>query len=145
MAQEIKFTVYGKPEPQGSTRAFIPKGWVRPIITSTNKALKPYRQEVSRTALEACQAIASVLLFAKHEPAELSVRFYFSRPPSIPKKRSAHVVKPDLDKLVRAVKDALKGIVYQDDSQVVKLDAKKEYGAPERTEITVRALSGESR
>lgn len=136
----IDFTVYCKPEPQGSTRAFIPKGWQRPIITSTNKALKPYRQQVARTALEVCQRINNVLPFGKHEPTELTVSFYFSRPPSVPKKRIAHVVKPDLDKLVRAVKDALKGIVYHDDSQVVRIKAGKDYGSPERTEITVKAL-----
>ena len=134
----VSFTVYGKPEPQGSTRAFIPKGWKRPIITSTNKALKPYRQEVSSVALST--VALNPLPFGKHEPAELTVRFYFLRPPSIPKKRTEHVVKPDLDKLVRAVKDSLKGIVYCDDSQVVAVDAKKHYGTPERTEITVKAI-----
>jgi Holliday junction resolvase RusA-like endonuclease len=136
----VSFTVFCKPEPQGSTRAFIPKGWQRPIITSTNKALKPYRQQVARTALEVCQAANDVLPFGKHEPAELTVSFYFLRPPSIPKKRTAHVVKPDLDKLVRAIKDALKGIVYHDDSQVVTVHAHKNYGSPERTEITVRSM-----
>ena len=137
----ISFTVFGKPEPQGSTRAFIPKGWKRPIITSTNKALKPYRQEVSRTALETCQAAGKVMPFGKHEPVELSVNFYFERPPSAPKKRSFPVVKPDLDKLVRAVKDAMSGIVYHDDAQVVGYgNIRKHYGTPERTEITVKAI-----
>ena len=32
----IQFTVYGRPEPQGSTRAFIPKGWKRATVTSDN-------------------------------------------------------------------------------------------------------------
>lgn len=38
--------------------------------------------------------------------------------------------KPDLDKLVRAVNDALTGIVLQDDSQVVAIQTLKEYGVP---------------
>ena len=135
---EVSFTVFGKPEPQGSTRAFIPKGWKRPIITSTNKALKPYRQEISRVALDECAF--NPIPFGEHQPAELTVNFYFARPKSIPKKRVCHVVKPDLDKLVRAVKDSLKGIVYHDDSQVVRVKAEKFYGAPERTEITVKAI-----
>ncbi len=38
----VKFTVYGRPVPQGSTRSFIPKGWTRAVITTDNKKLKPW-------------------------------------------------------------------------------------------------------
>ena len=38
----IKFTVYGDPSPKGSARAFVPKGWTRPIITSATKGLKAW-------------------------------------------------------------------------------------------------------
>jgi Holliday junction resolvase RusA-like endonuclease len=40
--------------------------------------------------------------------------------------------KPDLDKLARAVLDALTGVYYLDDAQVVSLDLQKAYthGAP---------------
>jgi hypothetical protein len=38
-----------------------------------------------------------------------------------------HVVKPDLDKLVRAVGDALTGILYRDDAQIVSLNASKRF------------------
>ncbi len=37
---------------------------------------------------------------------------------------------PDLDKLCRACLDSLTGIVWRDDSQVVRLEANKDYGAP---------------
>lgn len=36
--------------------------------------------------------------------------------------------RPDLDKLVRAILDALTGIVYDDDSQVIHVAATKEFG-----------------
>lgn len=137
----VSFTVYGKPEPQGSTRAFIPKGWTRPVITSTNKALKPYRQQVASVALEFCQKQLNRLIpFGKHERVEMELTFYFLRPPSVPKKRTGHVVKPDIDKLIRSVSDSLTGIVYQDDAQVAAVSAMKLYGSPERTEIIVRPL-----
>ena len=38
--------------------------------------------------------------------------------------------RPDLNKLSRACLDALTGIVWRDDSQVVRLEAEKEYGVP---------------
>jgi Holliday junction resolvase RusA-like endonuclease len=44
-------------------------------------------------------------------------------------------VAPDLDKLVRAVLDALTGVCYEDDAQVVSLGARKVYS--DRTRILV--------
>jgi Holliday junction resolvase RusA-like endonuclease len=132
----VEFTVYARPEPQGSSRAFMFKG--RPIITSANKKLKPYRQELTNTAQV---AVAGVQPFAaKHVPVFLQIRFYLEKPKSVPKKRFEMVVLPDLDKLVRATADALKGICYADDAQVVWVNARKVYGTPERVEIKVQII-----
>jgi hypothetical protein len=49
-------------------------------------------------------------------------------------------VKPDLDKCIRALNDALTGILWVDDGQVVGVSAKKLYGLPERTEVLLRGL-----
>ena len=46
--------------------------------------------------------------------------------------------KPDIDKLVRAILDSLKGILINDDSQVTELQAYKSYGSPERVSVLVR-------
>jgi len=35
----LTFQVYGEAQPQGSAKAFIPKGWKRPILTSDNAQL----------------------------------------------------------------------------------------------------------
>ena len=40
----------------------------------------------------------------------------------------------------KAVEDALSGVVYRDDSQIVDERLVKEYGSPERVEITVRSM-----
>jgi crossover junction endodeoxyribonuclease RusA len=131
--KEVSFTVYGKPEPQGSIRAFMVGG--KPRLTSDNAKLKPWRQQVALSAIaEGMQKIG------KHEPVRLFVDFYLERPTSAPKSRICPAVKPDLDKLLRAVKDALKGIAWEDDVQVVCVQATKQYGSPARTEITVRAI-----
>lgn len=61
----------------------------------------------------------------------LSVRLEFSlpRPRSVSEKgRPLPTVRPDLDKLVRLVFDACKGIIWRDDAQVVELEAVKMYG-----------------
>ena len=54
--------------------------------------------------------------------------FTLPRPRSVPvHKRPRPKVRPDLDKLVRALLDALQGIAFIDDAQVVRLEAVKEY------------------
>ena len=69
----------------------------------------------------------------------MSLAFYFSRPKSVSyKKRPDHTVKPDIDKLIRAVLDALTGIFYADDAQVDELYVTKMYGDPPRVEVEVR-------
>jgi Holliday junction resolvase RusA-like endonuclease len=61
----------------------------------------------------------------------------------LPKRLVQHIKKPDLDNFVKAVKDALKGLVYRDDSQIVRLAASKDYGDPLRVEIRIEELSHE--
>jgi Holliday junction resolvase RusA-like endonuclease len=137
---QVAFTVYAKPQPQGSARAFRPKGWSRPVITTDNPKLKPYRQEVALTAMAAMESAAPVF---RDLPVELTTRFYFERPKSLPKRILHKTQKPDGLKCARAVEDALKGIVYADDAQIVRHVIEKHFGAPERTEITVRILDDE--
>ena len=45
--------------------------------------------------------------------------------------------KPDMDNIVKVVADALKGVAYHDDTQVVLVVAKKVYSAMEGLDITV--------
>lgn len=51
-----------------------------------------------------------------------------------------HVVKPDIDNLIKAILDACNGIVYKDDSQVVIVIIGKDYGVKPRAEITFEEL-----
>lgn len=82
-------------------------------------------------------------------PLELCLFFCFKRPQSWPKARRDAVDdgdepwytgRPDLDNLVKTVKDAAQGILYLDDAQVVKLEAFKVYAAESETGIQVMQL-----
>lgn len=145
---QISFTVLGKPQPQGSMKGFVipGKGGAKPraILTSDNTKMKPYRQQVGWAALKASSDAGIEGLFAeKHVAVGVEMRFYFAKPPSISKKRIHAVVKPDLSKLVRSTEDALTGVIYCDDAQIVQLTASKHYGLPERAEIMVTNLEDE--
>lgn len=66
--------------------------------------------------------------------------FFFDYPKSMSIKNrlgAMHTKKPDLDNLVKFVKDCLNGIAWKDDSQITSLIADKFYGLEARTVITI--------
>ena len=66
----------------------------------------------------------------KNVPFRLVVTFRFQKPKSVKKTVLEKVTKPDTDKLIRSILDALTGIVWTDDSQVVEILARKQFGTP---------------
>jgi len=132
----MAFTVYGCAAPQGSSRAYWKPGMRHPVITTDNAKLKPWRQQVTATALS-----LNLPKLARHVAIQITADFYLKRPPSVPKSRTMPVVKPDADKLLRGCLDALTGVLFEDDAQVVDARARKHYGEPERMEITIEEHS----
>lgn len=120
----ISFKVTGHPAPQGSMRAFMRKGARYPVVTSDNWNLKGWRQLVAYTAQQ--HAANGPLAGGVH----VMLTFSLQRPKSLPKHVREHLKKPDIDKLARAVLDALTGILFVDDSAVVRLMATKRYADP---------------
>lgn len=109
--------VAGRPAPQGSKRYL---GAGRPMVESS-KAVEPWRADIRGT-------------IGRHHAGppltgavEVKLSFVLPRPVSTPKRRTPPASKrPDLDKLVRAVLDAITSAgVWVDDSQVVDLRATK--------------------
>lgn len=135
----IKFTVYGLPAPQGSSRAFIPKGWTRAVITTDNTKLKPWRQEIASTA-KAAMDDAFLLPLKRDVAVQVNIVFYFPRPKSLKKAVTQKTTKPDLDKLIRAAWDAMTGIVFEDDAQVCRGWMEKAFDGVPRVEIEVIKL-----
>lgn len=104
----------------------------RVVTLADAKTLGAWTQAVKWAAKS-----AGVTVIDRNKPVMLDVLFMFVRPKSA-KDRQWHTVKPDLDKMLRAVKDALTGVAYEDDAQVVRVVAMKGYGMEAETEITVR-------
>lgn len=122
--QMIEFFVEGTPVPKGSAKALMLKGMKFPVVFQDNAGKqKPW----AKTIALICKSYIRTP-FAREVPIRLSLAFYFDRPlnhsgkhgvkDSAPRK---HVKKPDLDKLIRCVKDALTKVAYEDDSQVCQL------------------------
>jgi len=103
------------------------------MATETRKAhrLKRWRETIAMTAMRVVQRDNWQRVAG---PVNLCCEFVFTRPKShfvggdrmrgrlTAKAPSHHVGYPDQDKLLRAVGDALTGIAYDDDSQVVSHD-----------------------
>jgi Holliday junction resolvase RusA-like endonuclease len=66
--------------------------------------------------------------------------FHFLKPKSAPKKRVWPTVKPDASNLAKLVEDSANGILYHDDSQIVRLSIEKRYSETEGIEITLEAI-----
>lgn len=125
---EVRFTVHGTPQPKGSARAFVPKGWTRAVVTSANPNLKNWEALV-RTELQRVMTTTSPAVLAELFEAPVSVTLIFrvARPKSLPKRVVHATKKPDLDKLVRGAIDAMNGVLFRDDAQVVAIGTRKLY------------------
>lgn len=110
----IEFRVVGQPIPQGSMKVINGH-----IIHSQGSALAAWR---SLVALAAKRAGAT----PTDAPISMTLIFIMKKPKTVT--RQYPTVAPDLDKLVRAVLDALTAIAYKDDSQVIDIRALKIYG-----------------
>jgi Holliday junction resolvase RusA-like endonuclease len=126
MAQLLHWFVEGVPIPQGSKTAMVVNG--RAVMFEANKKHKAWREHVKAT-------IGS-LESPSTQPVRVELLFWFERPKTV--KREFMSVKPDIDKLSRSVLDALTGAVVKDDSQVIILNARKEYG--EKPGVLIRVM-----
>ena len=148
----IRFEVIGVPQPGGSKNAFplrhkdgspvIGKnGRQVTVVSDANPKVKDWRVAVVAAAREVYRG---PLL---DEPLSLRVLFRFPRlkghfrsngllrssAPPYPASR------PDTTKLVRALEDALKGVLWRDDDRVVEQWAAKVYGEPAGAIVVVEA------
>lgn len=144
----MKLIVHGVAIPQGSKSARIVRnkaGKDVPVLTDgfgkKPAELKGWRASI---AAEARQYLQRTNQAPFSGPVALDVTFYLPRPKSAPRRVLYPATKPDLDKLVRSVGDALKAIAYEEDSRIVDIIARKRFAvdsAP-RAEIEVRSVEG---
>ncbi|NBK24685.1 MAG: RusA family crossover junction endodeoxyribonuclease [Spirochaetia bacterium] len=123
--------VDGVPVPKGSTKSFVING--KAATTNANPKTKDWQNRISLQA-QTCRGDSYIPKTDRGDDGVgLIVRFMFPRPKSDKRGKRLATVKPDLDKLVRTIGDALTGVVFDDDSQIISICASKDYvddGAP---------------
>ncbi len=149
---KCSFVVQARPAPVGSKK-LVPGG-PRPapgeadtrkqFLVESSKKAGPWRTKVRRAAKAAWGGWPPMSGAVK-----VTLRFYFARPSShlgtVGLNADAPlypITEADIDKLVRGVHDEMSERVYADDRLVCALRTTKEYGSPERCEVTVEELEG---
>ena len=114
--------VYGPPQPKGSMSAFpIMRANGRQGVRVTHSVKSKHWERHIRNA-----CTSNPLNPPWHDvPVQLNITFHLPRPRTV--NRWLPWVKPDLDKLVRAVCDGLQGKYYKEDSQICRMVLDKVY------------------
>lgn len=135
----IRFTVLGEPVAQGRPRASTINGRVRMYDPKKSSDFKKY------VKLAASQHAPRKLL---EGPLAMKVKVYKPSLKSFSNKKKVAaedgslrpITKPDVDNYVKGIKDALKGVMWIDDSQVVDLHISKWYSEKPRIEVEIAPL-----
>ncbi|HSH52137.1 MAG TPA: RusA family crossover junction endodeoxyribonuclease [Bacteroidales bacterium] len=136
---ETKVIVKGKP---------IAKA--RPRFARAGKFIRTYNAQESEEGKFLLLAIEQIN-HVFEGPIELAMFFYMPRPKSHygtgknegVLKVSApifHTTKPDIDNLIKFPLDILNEVAWEDDRQIVKITAVKEYSEIPRTEILIKEV-----
>ncbi len=162
----IEFTVYGKPVPQGSKRAqviynkgkpVVKNGRVITVVLNDNEDLTNWRNQVADKAMKAWRSLTHTSPDNNTDPeliqGPVALIIEFVRPRlkghfgtgrnegKLKASAPAHpITQPDTVKLARAVEDALTGVVWVDDSQVVKHVLTKRWGERYETHVAICEL-----
>lgn len=142
----LEFWVPGKAQPAGSKRGFLVGG--RVVITDANRNAKDWKTDVQVAAIKAMDDHGLEILSG---PLSVSFTFHRLRPKShfltdgerLSAKGAREewpTSKPDLLKLARGVEDAMTGIVYRDDSQIVIENLRKDWRDIEGVQVRVQEL-----
>jgi len=138
MTFAMTFTLEGTPTGKGRPK-FARRG--KFVSTYTPLKTKNYEDRIREVAREA---------MGSSEPLDtpISACFYITMPVPASYSKKAKTAcllgvtrptkKPDVDNIIKAFLDAMNGIVYLDDCQVVDLHAKKIYGTVGMVQVYIK-------
>lgn len=116
----VRFFVPGAPKAKGSPAILRHKQSGKPFVRES-PAQRSWESVVHELARYRARAQGWCGLY----PGPVAVQLFFHLPPSPGKKPAHGKPHPDIDKLVRSCLDAMSGILYADDVQVVELSTTK--------------------
>jgi Holliday junction resolvase RusA-like endonuclease len=130
----LEFEINKKPVPQARPRFYVRHHGLKHFVGAYDPAkCKTYKEFVAWHAK--IIAVKKGLREPVKGPIAISLTFRMGENG----KEGFHTKRPDLDNLAKAVKDALKGVIYADDSQIVEAHLFKRYGEPQ-VKVQIKSL-----
>lgn len=142
--KKLLFTVPGRPQGKARARTFYnPKLQKMSSITPESTVL--YENLISTCY----QNAAGNNRFSDEAYIKLRIQAFYEVPKSASKAKKAMMLsgevlpsrKPDIDNIAKVVLDALNGVAYRDDVQVVELLMRKQYSENPRLEICLEEIN----
>lgn len=139
----IEFKVEGKAVPQPRPRVYQTASGKSKAVNSRQSIT--YKRLVKLTAKSYMNR--NRLSIAEY-PIAVHLTFVYAPPKSYTKKKLKAIQdgllmyqkKPDLDNLAKGVLDALNNTIYKDDSQIVELSVRKQYGDTDHVLVVIEKL-----
>lgn len=109
------------------------KGKARPRFTRSGHVFTPTTTKRYENLIQDNFFLCERIAVDPKSAVEISIEAYFEPPKSLSKKKqqalynTLYTKKPDVDNVIKVVLDALNGIAYCDDKQVVKVSLCKSY------------------
>lgn len=142
MLSEILITIPGEPCAQGRPRISTAGGFPRAYDPAKSRNYKAFVKLIAQEEIQAQGWKYTEL------PLAVTITAYMSIPSSKSKKfKQAAALgverptkKPDIDNIFKCVTDALSGIAYKDDKQIVAATVNKWYAEVPRVEVLIRII-----
>lgn len=140
MFDKVAFQLPGHPKGKGRPRAVVRGGFARVYTPAETRS---YEGMIRLAAEKAMRGRPPT-----ERPVIVMMAAVFDIPKSFSKARRSAALdggefpakKPDLDNIVKAVVDAMNGVVFKDDSQIVSARYSKVYGPAPMVAVTVTPL-----
>ena len=134
--KHITFTIQGEPKGKGRPR-FTTRGKFPSAYTPQDTA--DYETRVRNEYLMAARGTFL------GETVKMNINCWFGMPKSASKKKRSLMLsgeirptkKPDADNIAKIIADALNGVAYRDDAQIVELTVKKYFSEDPRVEVSI--------
>lgn len=138
--KSVSFHVPGKPQGKARARTFYNVSAGKHMSTTPESTVL-YENLIKTMYIRAAKGCK----FEKDIPVTLCIVARYTPTKSTSKKKMQQMMegeilplkKPDIDNIVKVIADALNGVAYRDDTQIVLIKAKKVYSAVEGVDVVI--------
>lgn len=122
---KVAYTIPVRPHPKG-----------RPRFAFGHVYTSPDDVEYEKTIAMHCRAQGAS---PRPDPCIVDISFFYKMPKN-KTQNDFHTKRPDVDNLAKGCCDAMNGVCWKDDAQIVQLTVSKDYGEEDRVDIEITYL-----